>query len=1500
MSLPVITSKKSHPLLDDDDDSDDETEHCYKNDEGIPIKSVHDDAGNNSCDEVGDVSRSSITSVTTITTTPRQSLGSKSRPLLRKHRKGRYTHTELLLAAETLENIVMEGSVGGGAGHNAGDVGGNGGGYFSGSPWGKRFLGFSAGSAEEAKGENGREIGVRVLRLVYGTMKYLTYIDSILVKTQFLVYNTQFLNHLSLVKIMMYDLMKYHFEYQHYPGIQYSDDEGQDQTPSLSVSSSVRSSTTTVASTSSVSTEYLDSNRPSVSSSQSDFSARSSVASTTSISSYSSSLTPQQRISRRNAPASASKFRANDDFGADLVQSLAMSLYSHRTKLSAAFARIRIERKAGGGGAVSGNVPVGTADNRANVKEWMKKILPEEVRMREMIAEQELQRTLSNTPAQQNDEESRTATIPNLPPLMSTPTSTFTSVAAYMSKYVRPKKEKDVVTLERDQDFDDMLVVPSQVFTILKNHPIVTEGRLVCQDKASFFAPHHVHNYLKWKANAGTTSGRNSIADQTQKTVNPAQPIHIIDARAGCGTKLAHLSALMGDVIHVYAFENRVSRLESLKAKLKLQGANNVTVLEDDFLTCDVDDPMFAEVSVVICEPPNSGTAIMDKLGYLLQEEEFPNDQYSHQDLLALKRRQLAYLSQAFSFPKVTSVVYMTRSIHPEENEQIVSHVMDRITVAKLTGNVAVKSGISPNPFSTAKGVWELTCVLPEIVIERQHEYEYEECLKIRPTEEGNGVFIAHFHRELSVPKPPEETPAADAEAENTETTAEMADQEPDSAAATEHAKKLKKSRRRRKQREGVTGANDSENDAEAEEDSTAEGEAAAAAEGSGRNSLASNKDAEKRLSSASRKKKLTKSQIKLFKRLARPRFIDGVRNEGADSSTSTSSSSDEEGGSRRKHTPSHHHSDANDSDSGNETHASSRNADKKKKKKKRRSKRRQQRLSSAKKEVEEEVEDLSVFGIGLKRFYAPHFAAMKALRARAAAVEDLGGDSSGVSKVAPVVDLRRREDEQTALAIAEALTVRGLNVTKSAANASENASENRTAAGTSTQAPVSEQIESAQVFCPVLTKAYETSHKCVAQLHLAVQLLIPILPIRLQVHTQSKSTSATLNNTCDLITSGLQSYNLIPLELGDSSSTSTWSNNMDQLAELIRRTASKRNDSEEDRKERTWTRTSAPPTSDNVNDPETELAKLKTWLNPFEMDGTIKDLEARRHPGTHEWLLKQILEWMRLPEDRENVANPERERKPKGYPPSNVLFIHGEAGSGKSVIAAYLCQHLSQQTLSTTTPLTDAGTAHTIPSSLSVAHVLFSANRGDWNDSSRFIRTLAHQLAANPNNKAYSTHLLEILSTSPNLFQQKGVLLQARMLLVDPLQKTKLGRAPTPNPTPTPTLCSPVVIVVDGLDECEATCRREVFAVLEEVVENLKGLVRLTIFGRKTVLEGSALKELVGVHEIQLDEGSAHLQDLVHFTRDLLKDLESASISDVSLEKLPTTHNINRDDLAS
>nr|KAJ3419985.1 hypothetical protein HK105_006256 [Polyrhizophydium stewartii] len=470
-----------------------------------------------------------------------------------------HTYNEIMLAAETLENIVNEGT-------------------FVGSIRARFKLYAKQPDVEHA----GREMSDRVLKL--------------------------FLNNLGLVKVLLYDLMKYHFNYHHYPGVCY-------ETP-------------------------------------------------------------------KNTKSDDLQYQSDT---AELVKDLDTSLRSFQVKLGAAYARLRIEKRASGD----------------TTREQMENILPLDVREKEIMAV-EMPKTLKvNTLRSSTDEVARKLEGLGyrvmLKPLASIP------------REITQRYGADLIYL--DEDFDDLFVIPPKFFAEIKAGPLVSEGLLVFQDKASVYGPKHLQALLP----AGS---------------------QVIDARAGCGTKTAALSALVGKPGAIYAFENRTGRLDTLKSNIRLYGCENrnatvltqdadVTIVENDFSISDVHDARFANVTAVIVEPPNSGTAIVDKLGFMLQEEEFPNDQYSLKDIYSLKHQQIATLKHAFKFPSVKVVMYVTRSTHTEENEQVVQETLDRYGVE-----------------------WELSCVLPSIVVDHLNSYEMDECLTVRPSEQaGNGIFIACFQR---------------------------------------------------------------------------------------------------------------------------------------------------------------------------------------------------------------------------------------------------------------------------------------------------------------------------------------------------------------------------------------------------------------------------------------------------------------------------------------------------------------------------------------------------------------------------------------------------------------------------------------------------------------------------------------------------------------------------------------------------------------------------------
>ncbi|KAL5032021.1 hypothetical protein BDV3_000619 [Batrachochytrium dendrobatidis] len=503
------------------------------------------------------------------------SLSCKSHPLLDTLNDCTpHTYNELILAAEILENIVNEGT-------------------FVGSIRSRYKMFGKTHEPEHA----GREMSDRVLKLVYGTMKFLPYVDHILVKTQFLVFNNQFLDSIGLIKVLLYDLMKYHFDYTKYPGIQY----------------------TLPSSTNPADTLY-------------------------------------------------------QTYTSTTVKEMDEALCSFQIKLSASYARLRIEKRASGDTS----------------REQMENILPLDVREREMMAV-DMPKTLRVNTLKISKE---------LVGHMLEEEGYHVCLKSYseIPDNVHKNNKGNLICL--DDEMDNLFLIPPNLFADIKAGPLVNNGFLIFQDKASVYGMQHLCSLV-------------SEGDQ------------IIDARAGCGIKAASLSTLAGKSGTVFAFENRPGRLETLKSNTKLFGCSNVSIIEGDFGLCDTQDPRFSNVTIVVLEPPNSGTLIIDKLGFMLQEEEFPTDQYSQKDLYSLKRQQIVLLKHAFKFPKVRVVMYISRSQHSEENEEVVNEILDRYGVD-----------------------WELSCVLPSITVEKIHDYEIDDCLTVRPSEQaGNGIFVACFQK---------------------------------------------------------------------------------------------------------------------------------------------------------------------------------------------------------------------------------------------------------------------------------------------------------------------------------------------------------------------------------------------------------------------------------------------------------------------------------------------------------------------------------------------------------------------------------------------------------------------------------------------------------------------------------------------------------------------------------------------------------------------------------
>ncbi|XP_066321432.1 25S rRNA (cytosine-C(5))-methyltransferase NSUN5-like [Miscanthus floridulus] len=208
--------------------------------------------------------------------------------------------------------------------------------------------------------------------------------------------------------------------------------------------------------------------------------------------------------------------------------------------------------------------------------------------------------------------------------------------------------------VDKDDMIPDMLVLPPG--TDLHNHPLVTDGKVFLQGRASCMVAVALCPKPGWK---------------------------VIDACAAPGNKTVHLAALMNGEGSIVACELNKERAKTLQHTVRRSGANNIQIVNGDFLEVDRNDPSYAEVRAILLDPSCSGSGMStERLDYLLPSHSRDNedDASTSSRVMKLSAFQKKALSHALSFPSVERVVYSTCSIHQAENEDVVNSVLPLAT----------------------------------------------------------------------------------------------------------------------------------------------------------------------------------------------------------------------------------------------------------------------------------------------------------------------------------------------------------------------------------------------------------------------------------------------------------------------------------------------------------------------------------------------------------------------------------------------------------------------------------------------------------------------------------------------------------------------------------------------------------------------------------------------------------------------------------------------------
>ncbi|KAJ6551271.1 hypothetical protein B0H19DRAFT_1263941 [Mycena capillaripes] len=173
---------------------------------------------------------------------------------------------------------------------------------------------------------------------------------------------------------------------------------------------------------------------------------------------------------------------------------------------------------------------------------------------------------------------------------------------------------------------------------------------------------------------------------------------------------------------------------------------------------------------------------------------------------------------------------------------------------------------------------------------------------------------------------------------------------------------------------------------------------------------------------------------------------------------------------------------------------------------------------------------------------------------------------------------------------------------------------------------------------------------------------------------------------------------------------------------------------------------------------------------------------QPRCHPETRIKMLDALWNWTCGIEPKKNLNSEDHEREYIRSSPENtsspILWLHGPAGAGKSAVAQSLCQKLEQE-------------------GRLGASFFFKRGHPSRGHAKRLFATIAYQLSLLCSDLNH--YISQTMENNPSLVD-KSISIQLQKLILGPFQQN----------TSTSTL--PLVVVIDGLDECEdQSCQQEI-----------------------------------------------------------------------------------------
>lgn len=189
----------------------------------------------------------------------------------------------------------------------------------------------------------------------------------------------------------------------------------------------------------------------------------------------------------------------------------------------------------------------------------------------------------------------------------------------------------------------------------------------------------------------------------------------ILDCCAAPGSKTTQIASMMQNRGHIIANDSRHARLKSLRGNLDRLGVTNTTVTLRDFKSFPN-----TEADLYLVDAPCSSEGTIRKKNAVAR-------MWKEKDYKRFTKLQKGLLKKACEMaPSGSTIVYSTCTFSPEENERVISEIID---------NQPVKvENIGINGLKTSPGITEWNG--------KQYNKEVEKCMRIWPHHNDTDAFF--------------------------------------------------------------------------------------------------------------------------------------------------------------------------------------------------------------------------------------------------------------------------------------------------------------------------------------------------------------------------------------------------------------------------------------------------------------------------------------------------------------------------------------------------------------------------------------------------------------------------------------------------------------------------------------------------------------------------------------------------------------------------------------